>query len=205
MNFSEMSSASFSEALASSEPVPGGGGASALIGALGAALASMVANLTAGKKKYAEFEPDIQRILLKAEELRRALLPLVDEDAKCFEPLSRAYGLSKDDPNRDAVMEDALRLACTAPLATMKTAADVIDLHSELAVKGSALMISDVGVGVLCSKTALMGASLSVLINARLMKDRAYAGALMAESDAIVDKYSHLSDRVYAEVLEKLR
>ncbi len=204
MSFSEMSARSFSDALASSEPVPGGGGASALIGALGAALASMVANLTTGKKKYAEFEPDIQRILIKAAELREALLPLIDEDAKCFEPLSRAYGLPKDDPDRDAVMEDALRLACTAPLAIMKNAAEVIELHAELAVKGSTLMISDVGVGVLCCKTALMGASLSVLINVRLMKDSTYADALKAETDALLEKYCPLSDKVYAQVLEKL-
>lgn len=204
MSFAEMSARSFSEVLASSEPVPGGGGASALIGALGAALASMVANLTTGKKKYAEFEPDIQRILKKAAELREALLPLIEEDAKCFGPLSKAYGLPKDDPDRDAVMEDALRLACTAPLAIMKTAAEVIDLHAELAVKGSTLMISDVGVGVLCCKTALMGASLSIFINVRLMKDRAYADALKDETDALLEKYCPLSDKVYAQVLEKL-
>ena len=204
MSFTEMSALSFSDALASAEPVPGGGGASALIGVLGAALASMVANLTTGKKKYAEFEPDIQRILIKAAELRASLLPLIDGDAKCFEPLSRAYGLPKDDPNRDAVMEDALRRACTAPLAIMKSAAEVIELHAELAVKGSALMVSDVGVGVLCCKTALMGASLSVLINVRLMKDRAYADALKSEADALLEKYCPLSDRIYAQVLEKL-
>lgn len=204
MSFAQMSAHSFSEVLASSEPVPGGGGASALIGALGAALASMVANLTTGKKKYAEFEPDIQRILNNAAELRKALLPLIDEDAKCFEPLSKAYGLPKDDPNRDEVMENALRLACTAPLAIMKASAEVIKLHAELAVKGSTLMISDVGVGVLCCKTALMGASLSILINVRLMKDRAYADALKSETDALLEKYCPLSDRVYAQVLECL-
>ncbi|MFB0920626.1 MAG: cyclodeaminase/cyclohydrolase family protein [Oscillospiraceae bacterium] len=204
MSFTEMSALSFSEALASNEPVPGGGGASALIGALGAALASMVANLTTGKKKYAEFEHDIQRILIKAAELRKALLPLIDEDAKCFEPLSKAYSLPKDDPNRDAVMEDALRLACTAPLAIMKTAAEAIELHEELVLKGSALMISDVGVGVLCCKTALMGASLSVLINVRLMKDRAYADALKSETDTLLGKYCPLSDSIYARVLEKI-
>lgn len=205
MSFAEMPSKSFTEVLASSEPVPGGGGACALVGAVGAALASMVGNLTTGKKKYAEFEPDIQRIVSEAARLRKALLPLIDEDAKCFEPLSKAYGLPKDDPERDEVMENALRLACTAPLAIMKTAAEVIELHAELAVKGSSLMLSDVGVGVLCCKTALMGASLSVYINVRLMKDRAYAEALKAETDALVAKYGELSDKTYADVFEKLK
>ena len=205
MSFAEMSARSFTELLASSEPVPGGGGASALVGAIGTSLASMVGNLTTGKKKYAEFEDDIQRILAKADELRNALLALIDEDAKCFEPLSKAYGLPKDDPSRDEVMENALRLACTAPVAIMKTAAEAIELHAELAVKGSSLMISDVGVGVLCCKTALMGASLNIFINLRLMKNLEYAEALKTETDALLLKYCELADKIYADVFEKLK
>lgn len=205
MSFAEMTARSFTEVLASSDPVPGGGGASALVGAIGTALASMVGYLTTGKKKYAEYEDDIQRILKKADELRNTLLPQIDEDAKCFEPLSKAYGLSKDDPSRDEVMENALRLACTAPLAIMKTAAEAIELHAELAVKGSTIMLSDVGVGVLCCKTALMGASLSIFINVRLMKNREYAEVLKAETDALLLKYCDLADKTYADVFEKLK
>ncbi|NCC68242.1 MAG: sugar ABC transporter substrate-binding protein [Clostridia bacterium] len=205
MSFSEMSSRSFTEVLASKEPVPGGGGASALVGAIGTALASMVGNLTTGKKKYAEFEPDIKRIIEKASELRNTLLMLIDEDAKCFEPLSKAYSLPKDDPKRSETTENALRLACTAPLAIMKTAAEAIELHAELAVKGSVLMISDVGVGVLCCKTALMGASLNIFINVRLMKDRAYAESLKSETDALLLKYCEMADVTYADVFEKLK
>ncbi|MEG0035475.1 MAG: cyclodeaminase/cyclohydrolase family protein, partial [Oscillospiraceae bacterium] len=123
MTFSEQTVSNFAEVLASNAPVPGGGGASALVGAVGAALASMVSNLTSGKKKYAEYEGDIQRILAEATELREALLHQIDEDAACFEPLSRAYGIPKDDPQRAEIMENALHLACTAPLSIMKTAA----------------------------------------------------------------------------------
>lgn len=204
MSFTEMSARAFTELLASSEPVPGGGGASALVGAVGTALASMVGNLTTGKKKYAEFEQDIQQILEKAEKLRETLLTLIDEDAKCFEPLSRAYGLPKDDPKRDEIMENALHYACSAPLAIMKRAAEAIELHAELAVKGSTLMISDVGVGVLCCKTALMGASLNVFINVRLMKDELYANALKSETEALLEKYCELADSIYADVYAKL-
>ncbi len=205
MSFAEMSIHSFTEVLASSEPVPGGGGASALVGAIGTALASMVGNLTTGKKKYAEYESDIQRILKRADELRSTLLLQIDEDAKCFEPLSKAYGLPKDDPSRDEVMENALRVACTAPLAIMKTATEAIELHAELAIKGSALMFSDVGVGVLCCKTALMGASLNIFINVRLIKDHEYAEALKAETDALLLKYCELADKTYADVFKKLK
>ncbi len=205
MSFAELSACSFTEILASAEPVPGGGGASALVGAIGTSLSSMVSNLTIGKKKYAEFESDIQRILVKASELRNTLLLLIDEDARCFEPLSKAYGIPKDDPKRDEFLENALHLACSAPLAIMKTAAEAIELHSELVIKGSTLMLSDVGVGVLCCKTALMGASLNVFINIRLMKDRSFAEDLRNEAEALLDKYCTLADRTYAGVFEKLK
>ncbi|NLH01505.1 MAG: cyclodeaminase/cyclohydrolase family protein [Clostridiales bacterium] len=205
MSFSDLSVRSFTDVLASNEPVPGGGGASALVGAIGTALASMVGNFTTGKKKYSEFEPDIQRILAQAQELRNALLLQIDEDARCFEPLSKSYGIPKDDPQRDEVMENALRLACSAPLEIMKTAAKAIDLHSELAVKGSSLMLSDVGVGVLCCKSALMGASLNIFINSRLMKDTEYAHNLKSEAEALLSEYCALADRTYSTVLEKLK
>jgi formiminotetrahydrofolate cyclodeaminase len=204
MSFAEMPARGFTEALSSPEPVPGGGGACALIGALGASLAAMVGNLTSGKKKYAEYELDIQRLLGEAKRLRLALLPLIDRDAECFGPLSRAYGLPKDDPARDVQMESALRLACTVPLEIMRCAAEAVSLHAELAVKGSTLMLSDVGVGALCCKTALMGASLSVLINIRMMKDRSAAEALRSECGALTAKYGAMADQCYTDVLQKL-
>ena len=132
MSFDEKSVFSFTEVLASAAPVPGGGGASSLVGAVGCALASMVGNLTTGKKKYAEYEADICRILSDAETLKAELLDLIDKDAECFEPLSRAYGIPKDEPNRDSIMEEALHQACTAPLSIMRAAAKVIELHAEL-------------------------------------------------------------------------
>lgn len=205
MSFAELSTRSFTEVLASNEPVPGGGGASALVGAVGTALASMVGNFTTGKKKYAEYEPDIQRILSEADVLRNTLITQIDEDAKCFEPLSKAYGIPKDDPKRDEIMEEALRLACSAPIEILKTAAKAIELHSELVVKGSTIMLSDVGVGVLCCKTALMGASLNIFINVRLMKDLEYADKLKNEVEELTDKYCALADKTYSEVFEKLK
>lgn len=201
MSFSELPLLSFTEALASEAPVPGGGGASALVGAVGASLASMVGNLTSGKKKYAEFEADIQRILKEAAELRLRLLSLIDEDARCFEPLSRAYGLPKDEPRREEKMEAALREACTAPLSIMKALAETISLHAELSEKGSRLMITDVGAGVVFCKSALMGASLNIFINARMMKDRSYAEALQAETEGLIAQYGALADQTYEKVL----
>lgn len=205
MPFKEQTLEEFTAALASRAPVPGGGGTSALAGALGAALASMVANLTAGKKKYAAYEDDIQAILKKAEELRVKLLQLIDKDAEVFEPLSHAYGMPKDAPGRDELMEKALCLACSAPLEILRAAAESIELHKELAQKGSRLMISDVGVGAAICRAALCGANLSVFINTELMKDRDAAAMLDAEADEIMNKYCIMADDVYNDVVRGLR
>ena len=204
MTFAQCSADSFTLQLASAAPVPGGGGASALVGAVGAALSSMVGNLTAGKKKYACYEQDIVRILTEAEELRGEMLSLIDEDAACFEPLAAAYSMPKDAPDYAETMEGALRRACTAPMDIMRFAAKAIELHAELSEKGSALMQSDVGVGALCCKTALMGASLNVFINIRSMKDAAYARKLRAEAEGLLEKYCALADETYEAVLGKL-
>lgn len=204
MNSKETSTGIFLQALASEEPTPGGGGASAICGALGAALASMVGNLTTGKKKYAQYEQDIRTILEKAEDLRERLMVCVDEDAACFEPLSRAYGIPKDDPFRDDVMEKALNNACTAPMNILRLAAETLELHDELLIKGSRIMLSDVGVGALCCQTALKGAALNVLTNTKLMKNRRRAEELNGEVNALLKKYAPMADKIYEEVFKSM-
>ena len=114
--FADMSLDAFTAALASKEAVPGGGGAAGLAGALAAALGAMVCNLTSGKKKYAEYEADIAAALEKLELTRKYMLRLVDEDAKAFQPLQKYLSLPKDDPERAAHMDSALRVACFIPL-----------------------------------------------------------------------------------------
>lgn len=195
----------FLDALASGSPVPGGGGASALAGALGSALGSMVCNLTLGKKKYAEVQGDIERIIADMEKLRRELTALVEEDAVAFEPLSKAYGLPKDTPGRDETMEKCLRDACAVPVQIMRTVCGVIALHEELAVKGSRIAISDVGVGAVFCVAALRGASLNVYINTGLMKDREYAGRIEGETDAILAEWIARADAVFNTVSGGLR
>ena len=205
----EKSCNAFLDELASSAPVPGGGGASAVCGAMGAALAGMVANLTAGKKKYAIYEQDIESLLARSEKLRRELAALADKDAQAFEPLSKAYGLPKDTEEqraaRDKVMEEALKKASEVPLEIMEKACEAISLHTELAVKGSRLAVSDVGVGALFCKSALMGASLNVFINTRLMKDRALAAQLERRADELIRKGCAEADAAYAQVEAAIR
>ncbi|MDR0951394.1 MAG: cyclodeaminase/cyclohydrolase family protein [Oscillospiraceae bacterium] len=200
----EQTLSGFTELLASSSPSPGGGGAAALSGALGAALASMVASLTVGKKKYAAFETRLREILPEAKLLYERSLLAIGEDEKCFLPLSRAYGVPKDDPARAAIMEDALHYACSAPLEVMKLASETIELHHELAEKGGDLVISDVGVGVQCARSALLGASLNIRINIGLMKDNQFASELKAETDSLLKKYTALADETYELVQKRL-
>ena len=171
------------------------------MGALGAALCSMVANYTIGKKKYAAVEEDVKAILARAEELREKLLALVEEDAAAFEPLSRAYAIPKDDPGRDEVMERCLRAAAAPPMELLRLSCQAIDLHRELLDKGSVMVLSDVGTGVIFCWAALYGAALNVKVNTKLMKDRACAEAMNAEADGLVNKYWKLAEEVYEAVI----
>lgn len=205
MRFEDKKINEFTEVLASKEAVPGGGGASALVGSIGIALGNMVGSLTTGKKKYADVEEDIQKLMAEGEKLRVELLSMMDKDAEAFAPLAKAYGIPKDDPSRDEVMENALDVACQAPMDIMRTVCKALDVIKEFAAKGSALAISDAGVGAVCCKAALQGASLNVFINTKSMKDRAKAEALEAEANEMLDKYCRLADEIYAVVVERIK
>ena len=205
MRFEDKKINEFTEVLASKEAVPGGGGASALVGSIGMALGNMVGSLTTGKKKYADVEEDIQALMTEGENLRIELLSMMDKDAEAFAPLAKAYGIPKDDPSRDEVMEKALDVACQAPMDIMRTVCKALDVIKEFAAKGSALAISDAGVGAVCCKAALQGASLNVFINTKSMKDRTKAEALEAEANEMLDKYCRLADEIYAVVVERIK
>lgn len=202
-HLTQKSCVDFTEVLASKSPVPGGGGASALVGALGAALCSMVCNYTVGKKKYADVEEDVKAILAEAEELREKLLALVDADAAAFEPLSRAYAIPKDDPDREAVMERCLREAAAPPMELLRLSCRAIELHRALLDKGSVMVLSDVGTGVIFCWSALYGAWLNVKVNTRSMADRTYAEAMNAQADELVNKYWKIADQVYEAVMRR--
>jgi formiminotetrahydrofolate cyclodeaminase len=165
----------FSRQLSTKAPVPGGGGTSAYVGALGIALGSMVGNLTLGKKKYEGVQDEIKELLTKSEELRDKLQRLVEKDAEVFYPLSQAYGLPKateeEKQKRDEVMQRCLRDASMVPLEIAENALEAIKLHERYAQIGTRIAISDVGVGVAFCMAALKGAKLNVLINTRLMKN----------------------------------
>ncbi len=200
MSMNDMSVREFGAILAAKTSVPGGGGASALVGALGVALGSMVGNFTLGKKKYAEVEPEIIRLMNEAEKLRADLLDCIDEDAAAFEPLSKAYGIPKEEPGRDETLEKCLRDAAAAPMKILELSCRCVELHKEFAEKGSTLMVSDAGTGVAFCKAALLGAAINVKVNTKLMKDRAHADGMNAHVDELVAKYTALADEVFDSV-----
>lgn len=207
MEFTKLSCEDFVEVLASNQPVPGGGGASALAGSIGMALGNMVGSLTLGKKKYADVQQDILSLKDQATALQSELLDLVQQDALVFEPLSKAYGLPKDTPEqaeeKARVMEQALRTACQVPLDIMEKCCQAILLHQAFGEKGTAIAISDVGVGVALCRAALLGASLNVFINTKSMQDRAYAQEVNTRAQAMLNEYTALADRVYQDVAQR--
>jgi formiminotetrahydrofolate cyclodeaminase len=203
--FSQMTYAEFAQALASNEPVPGGGGAAALSGALGIALCSMVGNFTLGRKKYADVEADVRVIMEKAHALQEKLLVLIEADAKAFEPLSEAYSIPKDNPDRTQIMEKALTDASAAPLEMMRCCSEAALLLEEMLHKGSTMLVSDVGVGALLCGAALKAASLNVFINTKLMTDLSNAQRMNDEAEAMLKKYSELTQNIYEQVALRLK
>lgn len=208
MGFSTVQCDEFVTVLASKAPVPGGGGASALVGAVGTALGNMVGSLTVGKKKYADVEAEMWELKAKCDKLQAELLRLIERDAEVFEPLSKAYGMPRETEEEKAekarVMEIVLKEACSVPMEIMEKCCEAIDVIVEFAAKGSALAISDAGVGVIFCKAALQGASLNVFINTKSMKNREYAEELNAKAEAMLDKYTVLADEVFAQVRGRL-
>ena len=190
--------------LASAAPVPGGGGAAAVVGALAAALGSMVGNLTVGKKKYAQNEPRLLELGARAEELRNELLSQVEADALAFEPLSRAYGIPKDTPGREEELEACLHAAAEPPMAILRLSCEVAALSEEYARLGSRLMISDAGCSAALAVAAIKAAALNVRVNTRLMRDRAYAAGLDRETDELLAQNLPLGERVYDQVAAEL-
>ncbi len=198
----------FIDTLASKSPVPGGGGASALVGSIGIALGSMVGNLTTGKKKYADVEADIQTLLKKSEALIQRFNQLVQDDAKVFEPLSKAYGLpsgtEEERLEKERVLQEALVKATQVPLQIAECSLIAIHLLEQYAKKGSRLVVSDAGVGVIFCKSALQGAKLNVLINLKLMKNEELKKEFYDRMAAIEAEGRKLADQVYEYVEEQL-
>lgn len=184
--------------------MPGGGGASALMGAAAAALCSMVANLTSGKKKYAEYQSDLERIIRNMNYEIKVFLALIDKDAEGFYPLSRAYSIPKDEPGREQTLEQALVLAAQTPFEILKECDKLLATIDELVIKGSKLAISDVGVAAAACRAAADSAAMNLYANTSLMKKREYADELNEKTMAYQRQCRDVCDKVYDMVFGKM-
>ena len=198
----------FTEELSSKAAVPGGGGAAALVGALGAALGGMVASLTLGKPKYAVVEEEMAVLKDGAYRLQNELLALVGKDAEVFAPLAEAYGMPAgtdgEKAEKERVMQACLKQASLAPLEMMEKCGETLLLLEQFAAKGSALAVSDAGCGAALSKAAMQAAWLNVRINARLIKDEGFAAEIDARGRGAMEKGLPIADRIYADVEARL-
>ena len=209
MGMSEKSCDYFLDVLASKAPVPGGGGAAAMGGAIGMALSNMVGNLTVGKKKFADVEDEVKALLEKGYQIINELKALVDKDAEVFEPLSKAYGLPKDTPEeaayKDKVMEECSIVACSVPMEIMRKAYAGIKIHERMGQIGTKFAISDVGCGVVFLKAALVSGYLNVVINLGAIKDQQYVNETSREINRLLEDGSRIADETLQLVIDKIK
>ena len=184
----------FAEALAAREPVPGGGSASAYVGALGASLCAMVARYGASNPKLADHADDLAAAIRGADAIAHELVDLVAEDVRAYGLVSRAYGMPRTDPARPAAIQDALHEAALPPYRIMDAAARALALLEEMADKGSRQLLSDVACGAVFCRAAMQGASLTLFANTTSMKDRERADALEAQCDDLLETWLPRAD-----------
>lgn len=199
---------SFLEQLASRASTPGGGSAAAIMGAMGAALNSMVANLTVGKKNYEAVDAEMRDLLEQSETMRAGLTEMVQADVEVFDRVMGAYGMAKDTAEqketRSQAIQEALKEAAEVPLACAELCADVIRLCRPMAEKGNANVLSDVGVAVLAAHAALRSAALNVYINIGGIKDQEFATARRRQLEAILAETGDLAEEIYQQVQSRL-
>ena len=200
MDITQESCRVFVEKLASSAPTPGGGGAAALVGAIGIALGHMAGNLTVGKAKYADVQAEILMLNARCAELEKQLLNQVEADETGFLPLAAAYKLPKDTPDYDRIMDEAKVTACQIPLKVMELCCRALDCIAVVAEKGSRLAVSDAGCGAVCCKAAMQAAALTVFINTKTMKNREMAADVDTHVHRMLYNYGDLADRIYLDI-----
>jgi len=198
----------FLDDLASNLPAPGGGSVAALSGALGAALVSMVCNLTLGKKGYEGVQADIEALLAQSEALRHEMVGLLEADVAAYTAYSQTAKMPKDTDEQKAVrataMQDALKNATMPPMHIAEAAVKIMDLCMPAAEKGNKWAVSDAGVAVLMAEAALRAAALNVLINLGTIKDQDFVAEKRAHLNGLLAGKGVMRDEIYDYVASKL-
>lgn len=199
----------FAQDLGSKKSMPGGGSVAAYALNLANGLASMVANFTSGKKKYAAYQADIEKILEKCQAFHRESMDMVDRDAEAFLPLAAVYKMPSDTDEemeaKYAQMQICLTRAASVPLDLLRLSKKVLDLHEDLLEKGSIMLLSDVGVGVAMLRSAALSARINVMINIKDIDDQSYVTRTSEEVEDLVADIVKRSDYIYDEVFRRLR
>jgi len=198
----------FLDDLASRNPTPSGGSAAAVMGAMGAALVSMVCNLTIGRTQYRDFEEELKSVLTKAEELRRDLIKMIEEDMQAFDGVMRAYRmprLTKDETaTRAQVIQTALKTATLVPMRCCRACREVIILGRVVGDKGNRNVVSDAGVATVAAYAALRSAALNVFTNAKVITDRIFAEKQLVELEQLLSEADTATEASYELVKKKL-
>ena len=198
----------FLDALASSAPAPGGGSVAALSGSLGAALVSMVCNLTLGKKRYADVQDEIETLVDQSEALRLKLTDLLEADVQAYTGVSTAYKMPKGSPEekaaRSEAIQEALKSATIVPMEVAEACCQVLDLCTPAAEKGNVNAVSDAGVAALMAEAGLRSAALNVIINLNAIKDEAFCKEMGDKLESLLAGKPARKDQIYDLVVEKL-
>jgi len=194
----------FIELLASKEPAPGGGAASALVGAIGTALSSMVANLTIGKERFKDKEPLIKEIVKETQKLQEEFLVLIEKDAKAFDNVSKALKLPKNTTEekikRKELLENALKEATLVPLSIMEKSLKALETLERALGNSNPNVVSDIGVGAVCLRSALQGAWLNIKINLMSINDKEFVKETQQKAESLLNKGIQIADKLYQEV-----
>jgi glutamate formiminotransferase/formiminotetrahydrofolate cyclodeaminase len=204
----DMTCRDFADETASESPAPGGGSVAAYLGALGAALGTMVANLSSHKPGWDDRWQEFSEWAERGQRLKDELLDLVDEDTKAFDEVMRAFGLPKtsDDEKaaRSSAIQDATRYAAEVPFRTMERSLEAFEIIQAMAETGNPNSVSDAGVGALCARSAVMGAGLNVRINASSLKDRGFADDILAKAAEVERRAQQIESDILAIVNSKI-
>ncbi len=208
MQLTEMKVKDFNELLASNAPAPGGGSASALAGAMGAGLCSMVAALTIGREKYAADEELAKELNEKARKLSAILTECIDKDTMSFEGVSAVFSMPKSTDEEKAArkkaMQKALKEATLVPFSVMEHCLEALELANRAVGHTNTNAASDLGVCALNLKSAVQGAWLNVLINIGGIKDEEFVQEYSSRGKKLVEKASQIADDIYGKILESL-
>lgn len=194
----------FVELLASQEPAPGGGAASALVGAIGVALSSMVANLTIGKEKFKDKEELMKKIIEENNRIQKDLLNLIEKDAEAFNSVTKALKMpkntEKEKKERKESLEKALKEATQVPLEIIKKSIEALKLLEKSLGNSNPNVVSDLGVSAICLKSAIQSAWLNIKINLISIRDKDFVEKIQKETTSLLHEGILLADKIYEEV-----